>query len=108
MANFKEAQTAQMRPGQPVSLQVDALADVELKGRVERISPATGSEFSVLRQDNTTGNFTKIPQRLRVRISIDATQPFAERLRPGMSVFVRVDTSVSAENVAGGPGRAAR
>jgi multidrug resistance efflux pump len=92
VANFKEAQTARMEPGQPVTLRVDAIDDAELQGRVERIAPATGSEFSVIRADNATGNFTKIPQRLPVRISVDTTQPRAERLRPGMSVIVRVDT----------------
>jgi multidrug resistance efflux pump len=84
-----------MRSGQPVLLQVDALADVELKGNVERISPATCSEFSVIRANNATGNFTKIPQRLPVRIGVDAAQPFAERLRPGRSVVVRVDTKAA-------------
>jgi multidrug resistance efflux pump len=92
VANFKEAQTARMAPGQPARLRVDALADAELSGHVERISPATGSEFSVIKQDNATGNFTKIPQRLSVRIAIDADQPLAERLRPGMSVVASVDT----------------
>jgi multidrug resistance efflux pump len=92
VANFKEAQTARMKPGQPATLRVDALDDSELKGRVERLAPATGSEFSVIRADNATGNFTKIPQRLPVRIAVDASQPLAERLRPGMSVLVSVDT----------------
>lgn len=93
VANFKEAQTARMAPGQPARFHVDALADAQLTGHVERLSPATGSEFSVIKQDNATGNFTKIPQRLAVRIAIDADQPIAERLRPGMSVVVNVDTA---------------
>jgi multidrug resistance efflux pump len=93
IANYKEAQTAHMAPGQPVRLRVDALANAELHGHVERISPATGSEFSVIKPDNATGNFTKIPQRLLVRIAIDPDQPLAARLRPGMSVVSRVDTS---------------
>jgi multidrug resistance efflux pump len=92
VANFKEAQTSRMAEGQAATLRVDALADAELKGRVERIAPATGSEFSVIRADNATGNFTKIPQRLPVRISVDMREPLAERLRPGMSVIARVDT----------------
>jgi multidrug resistance efflux pump len=92
VANFKESQTALMQPGQSATLRVDALADSELKGHVERIAPATGSEFSVIRPDNATGNFTKIAQRLPVRISVDADQAIADRLRPGMSVLVRVDT----------------
>jgi multidrug resistance efflux pump len=93
VANFKEAQTARMAAGQPATLRVDALGDAELRGHVERLSPATGSEFSVIKQDNATGNFTKIPQRLQVRIVIDPDQPLAQRLRPGMSVLARVDTS---------------
>ena len=93
VANFKEAQTARMAPGQPVQLQVDGLGDARLKGRVERLAPAMGSEFSVLRADNATGNFTKVPQRLQVRIAVDADEPLAGRLRPGMSVIAEVDTS---------------
>lgn len=92
VANFKEAQTARMQPGQPARFRVDALAGTELRGEVERIAPATGSEFSVIRQDNATGNFTKIVQRLPVRIRVDAQQQNVARLRPGMSVVVHVDT----------------
>ncbi|HSV44283.1 MAG TPA: HlyD family secretion protein [Ramlibacter sp.] len=92
MANFKEAQTTRMREGQPASFTVDGLGDAHFKGTVERISPATGSEFSVIRPDNATGNFTKVPQRLPVRISVDVTEALAARLRPGMSVIASVDT----------------
>lgn len=95
VANFKEAQTARMAPGQRVRFSVDALAGQEFTGSVERISPATGSEFSVFRPDNATGNFTKVAQRLPVRIAIDAGQPDAGRLRPGMSVVAHVDTSAT-------------
>ena len=91
IANFKEAQTAHIRPGQPVSFTVDALGGARLTGRVERLSPAAGSEFAVLRPDNATGNFVKVPQRLGVRIAIDPGQPDAARLRPGMSVEVHVE-----------------
>src|SRR5262249_38967332 len=93
VANFKEAQTAHIRVGQPAVLRVDALSDAEIKGRVENIAPATGSEFSVLRPDNATGNFTKIAQRLPVRIAVDVSDALAARLRPGMSVVASVDTS---------------
>jgi multidrug resistance efflux pump len=93
MANFKEAQTARMAPGQTVRLRVDALADAVLTGHIERISPATGSEFSVIKSDNAVGNFTKIPQRLTVRIAVDAHQDTASRLRPGMSIEASVDTA---------------
>ena len=75
IANYKETQTANMRPGQPVSFEVDALNGARLTGRIERIAPATGSEFSLLRPDNATGNFTKVVQRLPVRIAIDPDQP---------------------------------
>ena len=92
VANFKEAQTARMASGQIAHFHVDALANAQLTGHVERIAPATGSEFSVIKQDNATGNFTKIPQRLSVRIAVDPDQAAAQRLRPGMSVVVNVDT----------------
>jgi multidrug resistance efflux pump len=92
IANFKEAQTARIAVGQPASFTVDALANARLTGRVERISPAAGSEFAVLKSDNATGNFTKVPQRIAVRIRIDPGQPLGRRLRPGMSVQARVDT----------------
>ncbi|MBM6577891.1 HlyD family secretion protein [Microvirga sp. SRT01] len=93
IANFKEAQIARMAVGQPASFTVDALGDARLTGRVERVSPAAGSEFAVLKADNATGNFTKVPQRIAVRIRVDPGQPLAQRLRPGMSVQARVDTS---------------
>ena len=95
IANFKEGQTAGIRIGQPASFTVDALANARLTGRVERISPAAGSEFAVLRSDNATGNFTKVPQRIAVRIRIDPGQSLAARLRPGMSVQARVDTNAA-------------
>ena len=81
-----------VRVGQPVEISVDALGGQTLKGRVERISPATGSEFSVIRPDNATGNFTKVAQRIPIRIRLDSGQPALERLSPGMSVVARVDT----------------
>ncbi|KRA83746.1 HlyD family secretion protein [Altererythrobacter sp. Root672] len=93
VANFKEAQTANIEPGQRARVRVDALAGRELQGRVEQIAPAAGSEFSVIRPDNATGNFVKVPQRIPVRIAIDPNQPLARRLRPGMSVEASVDTS---------------
>ncbi|KQM65917.1 hemolysin secretion protein D [Sphingomonas sp. Leaf17] len=92
VGNFKETQTARMRIGQPASFRVDALDGARLRGHVEQIAPATGSEFSVLRPDNASGNFTKIVQRIPVRIRIDPDQPLARRLRPGMSVVAQVDT----------------
>lgn len=96
VANFKETQTARMRVGQSASFTVDALDGARLTGRIEQLAPATGSEFSVLRPDNASGNFTKIVQRLSVRIAIDPNQPLARRLRPGMSVVAKVDTTGAA------------
>jgi multidrug resistance efflux pump len=96
IANMKETQMADVRMGQPVRFTVDALDDAELRGHVERIAPATGSEFSVITPDNATGNFVKIAQRIPVRISIDPNQPLAQRLRPGMSVVATIDTASGA------------
>jgi multidrug resistance efflux pump len=92
IADYKEAQTAHMAPGQPASFTVDALDGARLTGHVERLSPATGSEFAVLKPDNATGNFVKVPQRIGVRIAIDTGQTLEARLRPGMSVNARIDT----------------
>lgn len=92
IANYKEAQTGRMAAGQKASVNVDALGGARLSGHVETLSPATGSEFAVLKPDNATGNFIKVPQRIGVRIALDADQPLLERLRPGMSVEARVDT----------------
>jgi len=92
IANFKEAQTARMAAGQRASFRVDALGGAKLRGHVEQLSPGAGSEFAVLKPDNATGNFVKVPQRIGVRISVDADQALAARLRPGMSVEARVDT----------------
>ncbi|WP_368517260.1 HlyD family secretion protein [Rhizobium sp.] len=96
VANFKEAQTAEIRPGQRAWFVVDALAGVRFEGTVEQVSPAAGSEFSVLRTDNAIGNFTKIPQRISVKIRINPDQPNVERLGPGMSVEASVDTASAA------------
>jgi multidrug resistance efflux pump len=93
IANMKETQMANVAVGQPVTFSVDALGNARLRGHVERISPATGSEFSVIAPDNATGNFVKIAQRIPVRISIDPNQPLAGRLRPGMSVVTTIDTA---------------
>ena len=93
IANLKETQMAKVAVGQPATLTVDALNGAKLNGRVERISPATGSEFSVLTPDNATGNYVKIAQRIPVRISLDPNQPLVARLRPGMSVVASIDTA---------------
>ena len=92
IANFKEAQITEMVPGQRATLRVDALNGARFTGHVERLAPAAGSEFAVLKPDNATGNFVKVPQRIGVRIAIDPGQRLAERLAPGMSVEAVVDT----------------
>jgi multidrug resistance efflux pump len=92
IANFKEGQMKNMRVGQPVRFTVDALGGATLTGKVEKISPAAGSEFAVIRPDNATGNFIKVAQRIPVRVAIDPGQAGVERLSPGMSVVAHVDT----------------
>ena len=95
-ANFKETQVSQLKPGQPVSLTVDALPGRTLEGRVASFAPASGSVFSLLPPDNATGNFTKIVQRLPVRILVPASVAEQSVLRPGMSVIVKVNTKPGA------------
>ena len=92
VANFKETQVQRMRPGQPVSITVDAFPGSAITGTVESFAPASGSEFSLLPPENATGNFTKIVQRLPVRIAIPAANPLSGLLRPGLSVVADVDT----------------
>ena len=91
-ANFKETQLERLRPGQPVSISVDALSDHAIAGRIASLSPASGAVFSLLPPDNATGNFTKIVQRLPVRIEVPADVAAKQVLRPGMSVVVSVNT----------------
>jgi multidrug resistance efflux pump len=97
VANMKETQMAEVRLGQPVTFSVDALNHARMRGHVEEISPATGSEFSVITPDNATGNYVKIAQRIPVRISIDPNQELAARLRPGMSVVASIDTAAKGQ-----------
>lgn len=93
VANLKETEVENVRVGQTANVQVDAFEGVVLKGRVVEISPATGSEFSLNKTDNSTGNFVKIPQRVPVKIEIEPNQENAERLLSGMSVIVAIDTA---------------
>ena len=93
IASYKEAQTHDVYVGQRASFTVDALAGHRFDGFVERISPATDAEFALLKPDNATGNFVKVPQRIDVRIAIPDNQPLVGRLRPGMSVEVFIDTA---------------
>jgi membrane fusion protein (multidrug efflux system) len=91
-ANFKETQLSKMKVGQEVEIAVDAYAGCEVSGHVQSISGATGSRFSLLPPDNATGNFTKVVQRVPVRISIDHTCGASRPLRPGMSAVAHVKT----------------
>jgi len=91
-ANFKETQVGRMRPGQRVTLHVDALPAEDLHGVVDSLSPGTGSQFALLPAQNATGNFTKIVQRVPVRIHVDVTPEARAVLVPGLSVVVDVDT----------------
>ena len=92
VANFKETQLGLMRVGQPVTVEVDALPGVEIPGKVASFAPGTGAQFSILPPQNATGNFTKIVQRVPVRIAIQAGPQTRKLLLPGMSVEVSVDT----------------
>jgi membrane fusion protein, multidrug efflux system len=95
IANYKETQLTRVKPGQSVDITVDSFPDEKLKGHVERISPASGSQFALLPPDNATGNFTKVVQRVPVRIVIDKNQPLLERLLPGMSVVTNIHTGAA-------------
>lgn len=90
VANFKETQTARMLPGQPATIEVDALPGVRLRGTVDSFAPGSGSQFSLLPFEPGTGNFTKIVQRVPVRIRFDAGQVALANLRPGLSTTVTV------------------
>ncbi|MBD1545799.1 HlyD family secretion protein [Labrenzia aggregata] len=91
-ANFKETQLGKIYPGAEVSMSVDAYPGQVLTGRVKSISPATGSVFSLLPSENATGNFTKVVQRVPVKIEVDPDDARTHPLRAGMSVIVEVDT----------------
>ncbi|EKE73064.1 HlyD family secretion protein [Gallaecimonas xiamenensis] len=90
-ANYKETQVAKMQVGQDVDVEADALSGVHFKGHIESFAGATGSEFALLPPQNATGNFTKVVQRLPVRVAFDAGQDLSV-LRPGMSVLATVHT----------------
>ncbi len=93
VAKFKETQVSRLRIGQPVEIKADAFGRKAIKGRIESFSPATGSEFALIPVENAVGNFTKIVQRLPVKIVVDSDDPLAGALRPGLSVEVRVDVT---------------
>jgi membrane fusion protein, multidrug efflux system len=95
-ANFKENQLAQMRAGAPATVKIDLLGGKSLRGHVVSFAPATGSQFSVLPVENATGNFTKIVQRVTVRIKLDDEAATLGWLRPGLSVTAKVNTQAKA------------
>jgi len=97
-ANFKETQLKRIRPGQPVKISVDAYGHRKFAGTVDSISPAAGSVFTLLPPDNATGNFTKIVQRLPVRVRVPKDVAKQNLLRAGMSVYVTVDTADGAKD----------
>jgi membrane fusion protein (multidrug efflux system) len=92
VANFKETQIARMHAGLPVDVTIDALPGVELHGSVDSLSPASGAQFALLPPDNATGNFTKVVQRVPVKIMLEpaSAQVLGERLRPGLSAVVDI------------------
>ncbi|MEZ5830965.1 MAG: HlyD family secretion protein [Dongiaceae bacterium] len=97
VANYKETQLTNVAPGQPVEIEVDAFPGHTVKGHVDSLSPASGLEFALLPPDNATGNFTKIVQRIPVKIALDTNDALAGRLRAGMSVEPVIDTRVITE-----------
>jgi membrane fusion protein (multidrug efflux system) len=90
-ANYKETELTDLRPGQPVAIAIDTFPGVTVHGRVDSIAPASGQEFALLPPDNATGNFTKIVQRIPVKIIVNKGDPLAGLLRPGMSVEPTID-----------------
>jgi membrane fusion protein (multidrug efflux system) len=92
VANFKETQIENFQPGQSVTIRPDVAHNLRLRGTVDSLAPASGSEFSIIPTDTATGNFTKIVQRVPVRIRLDPGQEGLALLRPGLSATVTVDT----------------
>lgn len=94
VANFKETQLRKMQPGQAVEIKLDAFGDRTFQGKVDSFSPASGAKFALLPPDNATGNFTKIVQRLPVKVVFDSksVQGYEPRIAPGMSAVVTVET----------------
>jgi len=93
VANFKETQLTNMQPGNIAEIKIDTFPDTPILGVVDSFSPASGAEFSLLPPENATGNFTKVVQRIPVKITLPPNHPLTGRLAPGMSVYATVDTS---------------
>ena len=98
VANFKETQLADVKTGQPVEISIDGLPGITVKGKVDSLAPASGLEFALLPPDNATGNFTKIVQRIPVKIALELDGDLLGRLRPGMSAEPVIDTRPAAED----------
>jgi membrane fusion protein, multidrug efflux system len=97
IANYKETQMTNVRLGQAARVTVDAFPDLALTGHVDSWSPGTGSTFALLPPDNATGNFTKVVQRMPVKIVLDADPSLGTLVRPGMSVEATVDTGTAGD-----------
>jgi len=97
-ANYKETQLTDVQPGQPVTVRIDMFPGAKIVGHVDSLSPASGQEFALLPPDNATGNFTKIVQRIPVKVALDPNSEIAGRLRPGMSVEAVIDTKTAAHS----------
>lgn len=93
VGNFQETQLTHVRPGQAVEIRVDTFPGEVLRGHVDSIAPATGLSFAPIAPDNATGNFTKVVQRIPVKILLEPRQALVGRLRVGMSVDARIDTA---------------
>ena len=91
IANYKETQTGHMQAGQPVSIVLDTFPGQSIDGTVDSLAPGTGAQFALLPPENATGNFTKIVQRVPVKILLDPKSPLAPRIRPGLSATATVD-----------------
>jgi membrane fusion protein (multidrug efflux system) len=98
IANYKETQLARVRVGDKAEVTVDGVPGVVFTGHVDTISPASGSQFSLLPPDNATGNFTKVIQRISVKIVLDPHRDLIDHLRPGMSVIATVRTDQTRDN----------
>jgi len=103
IANFKETQMTNVRAGDPARIRIDAFPDLRLTGRVDSWSPGTGSTFALLPPDNATGNFTKVVQRVPVKIVLDPNLALGTLVRPGMSVEATIDTGEPAKGAAARP-----
>ncbi|MEI2297009.1 HlyD family secretion protein [Ensifer sp. MJa1] len=100
VANYKETQLTDVVPGQKVTIEVDTFPGKVFEGHIDSISPASGQEFALLPPDNATGNFTKVVQRIPVKIVLDHPRPLSVVLRPGMSVYPTIDTRTATSEVA--------